>query len=73
MKVTIEFEENEDEQKIETLLRAFKYRQSLEDIYEYIRNRMKYTDISAESYDELDKLRDFLHEVISANDSPINV
>ena len=73
MKVTIEFEENEDEQKIETLLRAFKYKQSLEDLDLYVRNRMKYTDISAESYDELEKLRDFLHDIISANDSPINV
>lgn len=69
MKAELKFEfdpENGDEMsKIKTLQNAENYKLALWDIDQKLRSELKYSELSEEVYDALDKIRSFLHETLN--------
>jgi hypothetical protein len=63
MKVTLEFDGNEEQEEYQNALNGWKYRAIVNDIREMIRSKEKYTE---EETISLDELRQYLFDKLSA-------
>lgn len=63
MKVTLEFDGNEEQEEYQNALNGWKYRAVVNDIREMIRSKEKYTE---EETISLDELRQYLFDKLSA-------
>lgn len=62
MKVTLEFDGNEEQEEYQNALNGWKYRAIVNDIREMIRSKEKYTE---EETISLDELRQYLFDKLS--------
>ena len=62
MKVTLEFDGNEEQEEYQNALNGWKYRAVVNDIREMIRSKEKYTE---EETISLDELRQYLFDKLS--------
>ena len=73
MKITIEFDdsnENEDFRLHKTYIKAVDMSVALWEITQLLRSRLKYESdkFSEQTYNEIEKIRDEVHEIISKHD-----
>jgi len=63
-KVTLEFDPFEDREDMESAINGWKWKMLVWDLDQHLRSELKYNDaITGQAYDELQKLRDKLHEL----------
>lgn len=65
MKATLEFNLPEERKDFEMACNGYKYRFVLHELDQEIRSILKYGERSQDVYDELIRLRGFLHELIN--------
>lgn len=63
-KVTIEFDSIEDNDELTMCINGIKWYSLAWEIDQYIRSRLKYSELSEEVYKELDDTREKLHEIM---------
>lgn len=63
-KVTIEFDSIEDKDEMEMCLNGSKWYLLAWEIDQYLRGRLKYSELSEEVYKELSDTREKLHEIM---------
>jgi hypothetical protein len=63
-KVTIEFDTIEDKDEMEMCLNGMKWYSLAWELDQYIRGRLKYSELSEEVYKELSETREKLHEIM---------
>jgi len=63
-KVTIEFDTVEDKDEMEMCLNGMKWYSLAWEIDQYLRGRLKYSELSEEVYKELSETREKLHEIM---------
>jgi hypothetical protein len=66
-KVTIEFDTVEDKDEMEMCLNGMKWYLLAWEIDQYLRGRLKYSELSEEVYKEMDDTREKLHEIMRYN------
>ncbi len=63
-KVIIEFDPFEDREEMESAINGWKWKMLVWDLDQHLRSELKYNDaITGQVYDELQKVRDKLHEL----------
>ena len=63
-KVTLEFDPFEDREDMESAINGWKWKVLVRELDQHLRSELKYNDaITGQAYDELQKLRDKLHEL----------
>ncbi len=71
-KVIIEFDPFEDREEMESAINGWKWKMLVWDLDQHLRSELKYNDaITGQVYDELQKVRDKLHEL--KNDSGLTL
>ncbi len=68
MKAKIEFNLPEEQEDFETAVNAYKYRQLVIELDRLLRGKIKHGEYQEETYDQLQEVRDFLHE-FAANEN----
>jgi hypothetical protein len=63
-KVIIEFDSIEDKDEMEMCLNGMKWYLLAWEIDQYMRSRLKYSELSEDVYKELDDAREKLHEIM---------
>lgn len=63
-KVTIEFDTVEDKDEMEMCLNGSKWYSLAWELDQYLRGRLKYSELSEEVYKELSETREKLHEIM---------
>jgi hypothetical protein len=63
-KVTIEFDSIEDQHELDVCINGGKWYSLAWEIDQYMRSRLKYSELSEEVYKELDDAREKLHEIM---------
>ena len=63
-KVTIEFDSIEDKDEMEMCLNGMKWYLLAWELDQYLRGRLKYSELSEEVYKELSETREKLHEIM---------
>jgi hypothetical protein len=63
-KVTIEFDSIEDKDEMEMCLNGSKWYSLAWELDQYLRGRLKYSELSEEVYKELSEIREKLHEIM---------
>lgn len=66
-KMTIEFDTIEDKDEMEMCLNGMKWYLLSWELDQYLRGRLKYSELSEEVYKELDDAREKLHEIMRYN------
>ena len=66
-KVTIEFDSIEDKDEMEMCLNGMKWYLLAWELDQYLRGRLKYSELSEEVYKEMDDTREKLHEIMRYN------
>ena len=73
MKVTLEFDGEEEKTDIDNALNGWKWKMVVWDIDQELRRYMKYDDtIDEKTYDVVVKIREFLRETINDNGVSLN-
>ena len=67
MKATIEFDLPEDTEDLDTALAAQRYRSTLWDLEQWLRNKLKYEQLTPEQDKAYQECRDQLHELLNEN------
>lgn len=63
-KVTLEFDSFDDREEMESALNGAKWKMLVWDLDQHLRSELKYNEtITGQVYDELQKVRDKLHEL----------
>jgi len=63
-KVILEFDPCEDREDMESAINGWKWKVLVRELDQHLRSELKYNDaITGQAYDELQKLRDKLHEL----------
>jgi hypothetical protein len=63
-KVTIEFDSIEDNEELTMFINGIKWYSLAWEIDQYMRSRLKYSELSEEVHKELDAAREKLHEIM---------
>ena len=63
-KVTIEFDSVEDNDELTLYINGIKWYSLAWELDQYLRGRLKYSELSEEVYKELDAAREKLHEIM---------
>ena len=63
-KVTIEFDSIEDNEELTLYINGMKWYSLAWELDQYMRSRLKYSELSEEVYKELDDAREKLHEIM---------
>ena len=63
-KVTIEFDTVEDKDEMDMCLNGMKWYSLAWELDQYLRGRLKYSELSEEVYKELNHTREKLHEIM---------
>lgn len=71
MKATIEFDLEQEREHFEMACNGHKYRFVLHEMDQELRAVLKYGERSQEVYDEVERLRDFLRELINNENIPL--
>jgi hypothetical protein len=72
MKGTLEFNLPEDQDDFDTATNGWKYRSVIDDIDGFLRNKLKYDNLTQEQYDAYDKVRTELWNFINEHNIDIH-
>ena len=72
MKANLEFDLPEERDEFKTAIEGYKYRLCLSELDTFLRNKLKYEDLSDEEFDAFEKTRTELYRILEDNDVNIH-